>query len=128
MTDFSGSWRVNLQKSKFLGPQPDHIVVEIKHVEPRLEQSMIVTTAAGEERLDCVVTIGGEESANVIRGADWRTKAYWEGGELILESLVNAQAREFRFRDCWSISPEGTLVMEHRDDDLAGQRAVLDRV
>jgi hypothetical protein len=37
--------------------------------------------------------------------------------------------RELHFRDCWSLSPNGQiLTMEHRDDDLAGQIAVLQRM
>jgi hypothetical protein len=129
MVDFSGKWRVNLAKSKFIGQPPDDILVEIKHVEPRLEQSMVMTSKAGKEHLECVFTTGGEEWVNVIRGVDWRMHAHWDGAELIIESVVKTPARVLRLRDYWSLSGDGrTLVMEHRGDDLDGQRAVLDRV
>lgn len=65
---------------------------------------------------------------NLVQGAEMRTRAHWEGAELIVESSMKTAAREIRFRDCWSITAEGRLVMEHRDDDLAGQRAVFDCV
>ena len=33
----------------------------------------------------------------------------------------------FRFRDFWFLASDGTLRMEHRDDDIKGQVAVLER-
>jgi hypothetical protein len=36
--------------------------------------------------------------------------------------------REAHFRDFWSLSSDGqTLIMEHRDDDLAGQITFLEK-
>ena len=124
--NFSGKWRLNPAKSRGIGAQM--ILATIDHDEPRVSQSMLVTTAAGEERVTYVFRTDGEESVNLVRGTEARTRAHWEGEELIVESSMKTPARDFRFRDCWSIAPDGTLVMEHRDDDLAGQCAVLDRV
>ena len=45
------------------------------------------------------------------------------------ESWMQFAAREMHFCDCWSLSSDGqTLTMEHRNDDLAGQLTILDRV
>jgi hypothetical protein len=61
---------------------------------------------------------------NSIRGS-----ARWEGDELIIESWIRLGTREMHFCDCWSLSSDGrTLTMEHRNDDLAGQLTILDRV
>lgn len=126
--NFTGTWRARMEASRFLGTPPQSVVVEIEHDEPRLVQSMCVTTATGEERLKFAWTTDGQESVNLIRGVEGRTRARWAGEELVIETSMTTPAREFRFRDCWSIEPDGMLVMEHRDDDLAGQRVVFDRV
>ena len=57
-----------------------------------------------------------------------RVRAGWSGGELIIETRLKTPARDFYFKDCWSLDADGSLVMEHREDDLADQRVVLDRV
>ena len=58
-----------------------------------------------------------------------RLRASWQRDELRIESYMRAGDREFQFRDFWSLSADGlTLKMEHRDDDLAGQVSILERV
>jgi len=127
--DFSGTYRANLEASKFLGAKPLALDVAIEHRDPKLIQSIISTTAAGEERMVYTFTTDGADSVNTIRGTDAHTRAHWEGSELVIESWMNAGGREFRFRDFWSLSEDGkTLTMAHRDDDLAGQISVLERI
>ncbi len=55
--------------------------------------------------------------------------ANWQGDELIIELWMPQGTGELYLCDCWSLSPDGhTLTMEHRDDALAGQVAVLHRI
>jgi hypothetical protein len=127
-TNFSGRWRINSALSHFPGAAPQSMTVEIEHREPHLSQSVVSTTDAGEERVTFFFRTDGEPSVNLMRGVEVQTRAHWDGGELIIESEMKTAARDFRFRDCWSIAADGKLVMEHRGDDLAGQRAVFDCV
>jgi hypothetical protein len=127
MTDFTGLWRVNLEKSRFHGP-PQKMDVQIEHADPRLMQSVTMATPSGEERMQFVFSTDGGESVNLVRGVEGRTRAHWHGAELIIETSMKTPARDFYFRDCWSLGEDGSLVMEHRDDDLAGQRVVLNQV
>lgn len=58
-----------------------------------------------------------------------RSCSQWTGAELLIESWMNVGGREGHFRDYWSLSLDGgTLKMEHRDNDLAGQTTLLERV
>jgi hypothetical protein len=42
---------------------------------------------------------------------------------------MNTGGREFYFKDHWSLSDNGrTLTMAHRDDDLAGQISILEKM
>jgi hypothetical protein len=63
-----------------------------------------------------------------LNGQTIRGKACWVGNELVIESWMQFGDRELHFRDCRSLTENGqTLVMEHRDDALAGQATVLER-
>jgi hypothetical protein len=127
--DFSGTWKANLEISKFSGPTPKELIVKIKHSESDLHETMVARRADGSE--SSVVfrcsTNGGKESC-FLNDRQVRGKTHWEGSELIIETWIPTGNREAHFRDCWSLSSDrNTLKMEHRDDDLAAQLTLLDR-
>jgi hypothetical protein len=127
--NFSGVWSANLQKSRFLGPVPEAFSVKIVQREPELKAKITVTRSDGSEDqavLYCKAT--GEPDQYLLNGIPVRGSAKWDGDELVLESWVQLGTREWHLRDCWSLSGDRqTLMMEHRDDDLAGQVAILER-
>jgi hypothetical protein len=127
-SDFSGVWELNFEKSSLRGPAPERILMKIDHKEPRLVQEIFVTIAGGkEQRMTFNLEIGAE-TTNPMGGATARNHAWWQEQELVIESKVSLSGREAYFKDHWSLSEDGqTLTMEHRDDDLAGQIAVLEK-
>jgi hypothetical protein len=73
--------------------------------------------------------INGEQNRNSLNGQPIRGSAGWQGEELVIESWLKVGEREMHFRDFWSLSDDRkTLFMEHKEDDLAGQRTVLETV
>lgn len=127
--NFTGTWKVNLSKSKLLGPAPVAVTIKILHSEPELREEMLATKAdRSEERLSFKCWTNGEPGKSLLNGKAVRGNASWEGEQLVIESWVQFGAREMYFCDCWSLSPDGqTLRMEHREDDLAGQLTVLEK-
>lgn len=127
--DFSGLWRLNLQKSTFRGPTPKEILVNIDHREPTLVQSMHVVAAdGGEQRLTFAYDTAGGESSIAVASGEGQTRAHWNDSALTIESELKTPSRTFHFKDHWSLSADGqTLRMAHLDDDLAGQIAVLEK-
>jgi hypothetical protein len=127
--DFTGVWRLNIEKSVFRGPKPRHMVVKLDHREPILiQQILYVDTSGLQHRLNFKYEIGGE-STNQIGGARATSRTMWEGTELAIESWMQTPQRELHFKDYWSASDDAqSLTMAHRDDDLAGQIALLERV
>ena len=127
--NFSGLWQLNLEQSTFRGPAPKEVLVKIEHREPMLVQTMLVVAADGaEQRLTFAYDTSGGESTIAVGGGEGRCRAHWSGAELVLESELKTPARTFHFRDHWSLSMDGqTLRMAHRDDDLAGQTAILEK-
>jgi len=127
-SNFTGSWKANLAKSKFLSPPPKGVVVQIEHSENRLREEIVVFKHDGrEERAVFTFSLDREDGHSALNGQPIRGKARWVGNELVIESWMQFGYRDLHFRDCWSLTENGrTLVMEHRDDALAGQLTVLD--
>jgi len=127
--DFSGTWMADLSKSRFAGPKPASLLAVIEHRNPKLRQDLVVTKADGSTdraTFECRI---GAEGRLLVNGNQLRGAAKWVDGELVIESWVNIGERELCFFDCWSLSPDGErLIMEHRNDALAGQRVEWRRV
>jgi hypothetical protein len=126
--DFTGVWEMNCERSVLHGSTPRRILVKIEHRDPQLIQQVLFTAAGGVEQRMTFTFQAGAETTNLVGGATARTHARWEGIELVIESLMKTAGREVHFKDHWSLSEDGrTLTMAHRDDDLAGQIAVLEK-
>jgi hypothetical protein len=127
--NFSGVWKLNPEKSVMRGAMPKQMLVNIEHRDPTLIQQVLSTDANGTEQRQVFICRIGTEMKNAIGGVEFQSSARWSGGELVIESRMNARGRDFYFKDHWSLSAGGrALTMEHRDDDLAGQIAVLDKM
>jgi len=129
MPNFTGTWKADLAKTKLIGGYPKEIVAQIDHTEPVISVNMLFTPAEGAaHRIGFKGRTNGEEVENIVLGARWHSTIQWVGSELLIESRVSQQGRNFHFRDFWSLSDDGkVLTMIHRDDDLAGQVTVLNR-
>ena len=110
-------------------PVTGGITVKIDHREPAVVQEIVLSDASGVERRQIFQFQVGAETDNSMGGATVRVSAQWQQEELVIESRMSMPGREAYFKDCWSLSESGrTLTMAHRDDDLAGQVSVLERV
>lgn len=127
--NFSGVWKLNLKKSVMRGPMPKQMLVNIEHRDLTVIQQIRSTDAKGGEQRQVFTCRIGTESKNSMGGVEFRSSARWNGAELVIESRMSARGRDFYFKDHWSLSAgRRTLTMEHRDDDLAGQIAVLEKL
>lgn len=89
----------------------------------------MATADGGKHHLAFAGQTTGEQVENIVLGTPWRSQLTWTGSELLIESHVTQNGRKLHFRDFWSSSADGeTLTMIHRDDDLAGQVTVLEKV
>ena len=127
--NLSGNWAADVSRSAFVGPKPAAMQITIDHRDPELREDLSVTRADGtidRAVLECRTT--GEEGTLLFNQKQLRGAAKWIGEELIIESWATIGERELHFCDCWSLSPDSQiLVMEHRNDALAGQRVVCQR-
>lgn len=121
---------MNIQKSTFAGQAPAALFVKIDHREPALVQTILATAPSGDERIfTFTFDTCGHETGLTLAGGDGLSRARWDGPELVIESVFTTAQRTFRFEDHWSMSADGaTMRMVHRNDDLAGQDVILERV
>jgi len=128
--DFTGKWKADLKRSRLLDPAPKDLLVTIFHSEPDLRFNMTITAADQNTRhIDFQAQTTGESATNFVLGAEWKSRLRWVDSELLIESWVNHSGRRMHFCDYWSLSSDRRiLTMEHRNDDVAGQITVLDRM
>jgi hypothetical protein len=126
-TDFTGTWIADMSQSAFAGPKPAALRVQIEHCDPELREEVLVAKADGtEDRAIFVCRTTGHVEMCSFNGTAIQGRANWMADELIIESWMELGPRKMYFCDCWSLAADGrTLIMEHRDDALAGQRVVL---
>ena len=124
--NFSGLWQANLDKSRIAGPMPSKIMMKIAHDDDVLNQAVLTTRNTGEQnRLAASFSMIAAESTTELNGVPLRSRVRWSGRELVIELTYNGNL----FRDYWSLSEDGqVLTMEHRDDAIAGQITVLERL
>ena len=125
-SNFSGLWQANLGRTRISGPPPSKIMVKITHGEDVLTQEVVITRQNGEQNRQVLsYSMTDPESTTELRGVPLRTRVRWNSPEMLIESTYGGNV----FRDYWSLSDDGQiLTMEHRDDAIAGQVTVLERV
>jgi hypothetical protein len=112
-----------------MGPPPKAISAKIEHSDGKLRAEISVTKLDdSEDKVVFECSTNGEQYQNLVNGQRLRGRATWKGEELVIESWMEIGTRAVHFCDCWSLSPDRkTLIMEHRNDDLAGQITFFDR-
>lgn len=126
--DFTGVWEMNFKRSILRGPAPKRILMKIEHREPRLIQHILYAKADGMEQQMTFAYETDADTTNSVGEATARTRARWEGMDLVIESMMKTPDREVYLKDHWMLSDDGQLLtMAHRDDDLAGQISVLEK-
>jgi hypothetical protein len=83
--DFSGSWKMNREKSKFARGGPEGILIKIDHKEPAFVEDWKMTTQDGERSFQAKYTTDGKESEQEVMGRTAKTSAKWEGDALVIE-------------------------------------------
>jgi hypothetical protein len=129
-TNFSGTWKANFPKSRLLTPPPLAIEVKIVQSENAIQEELIATKSDGAcDRIVFKCKLDENPSIAFLNEMPLRGLTRWQGDELIIESWIQRGDRELHFCDCWSLSADAqTLIMEHRNDVLAGQLTVFERM
>jgi hypothetical protein len=111
--NFSGEWKMNAAKSDF-GPMaaqaPEVLTRSIKHNDPVLEISTHQKGAQGETTTQLKYTTDGKECVNKLPQGDAKGTAKWQGNNLIVESVREAQGIEIKAKETWTLSDGGKVL------------------
>ncbi|HEV2667447.1 MAG TPA: hypothetical protein VG324_21205 [Blastocatellia bacterium] len=112
--DFSGSWKMNREKSKFAGGGPDSILIKIDHKEPAFVEDWSMSTQNGDRSFQAKYTTDGKVTEQEVMGRTAKTSAKWEGDAL----LIQWQTEGNYFKRKITLSADGktmTKVVSHGD-------------
>jgi len=127
--NLSGRWELDLSRSHFVANAPKELTVRIDDEGDAVHVDMSGAGNDGSElsqKFD--IRTDGSSGSAVVNGMRLDVRCHWAGGELLIETNVPAPNGQTTFRDYWSIDAEhDLLIMEHRDDPLAGTRSVFRR-
>jgi hypothetical protein len=83
--DFSGTWKMNREKSKFAGGGPNNTLIQIDQKEPALTEEWAMSTSDGDQSFQAKYTTDGKETEQEVMGRMAKTSAKWEGDALVIE-------------------------------------------
>jgi hypothetical protein len=130
--NFSGSWAINLAKSDYgQMPAPTKLEEEIDHQDPVMKIKLQAAGPMGEITSESKYSTDGTEVTNEIMGNQIRSRARWDGADLVIESAGNFNGTDIKITDRWSLAPDGkTLTVKRHfeaEQMAADQTIVLDK-
>jgi hypothetical protein len=88
--DFSGSWRFSPQKSRLQIPQPTEARFQIEHREPAFHLTRTLQFGDKGNTISLHLTTDGKASVQALGEMQARIRVYWDGSELVLDSIITA--------------------------------------
>ena len=131
--DFSGNWKLNVDKSDF-GPMPkpekaDYVIV---HKDPEMNVKQSAVTQMGEMTSDVKILTDGTEFTNTVRGQEVKGTAKWDGTTLVVTQKLEIQGNVITFVQRWSLSEDGKSITQDvtitTPQGELKTKAVLDKV
>jgi hypothetical protein len=99
--DFSGTWQLDVQRTRFGEvPQPKSLVIQIEHHEPQIRILTVTTTEKGEARETLDLITDGKEHAQTTQGQPCVASARWDqwtGTHMVIEESCAGNLVSRRF-------------------------------
>jgi hypothetical protein len=106
--NFSGHWKLNVEKSKLDDPYQEERTVD--HKDPDLTVSLKAVADGEEEESTAKYRTDRKETRNMMDGDPLFTTAHWEGDVLVFESQSISDTDTTEFHDRWTLSSDGKLL------------------
>ncbi len=109
--DFTGEWKLNVDKSNFGPiPPPTSETQKIDHKDPVVKISTAHNGMDGEYTTDLTYTTDGKESKNTVRGQEAKSIAKWDGDALAVDTKVDYQGMEITLKVTMKLSEDGKTI------------------
>jgi hypothetical protein len=111
--NFSGDWKLNVDKSDF-GPMPPPTTMTLKidHADPSLKVATAAATAQGEMNYDAKYTTDGKESTNSMGPMEAKSTMIWDGDDLAVTTKLDAGGTEIAVKGKWALSADGKTITQ----------------
>jgi len=109
--DFSGDWKLNIDKSNF-GPMPppNSQTRNIDHKDPVLKMVTKQSGAEGDNTISATYSTDGTESKNDFMGNPVKSIVKWDGDVLVIDSKLDFQGMEIALKETWKLSDDGKTI------------------
>jgi len=106
--NFSGEWKINIDKSNF-GPMPppSSMTRKVAHEDPSLTIDEAQSGAQGDMKTTSKYTTDGKESTNEMMGQPVKGTAAWDGKKLVITRKADFGGNEIKIVNTWSLSDDG---------------------
>jgi hypothetical protein len=109
--DFSGNWKIDLDKSSFgMMPPPTSMTSKITHKDPELVVENTQDGAQGVQTNTAKYSTDGKETTNSMMGTDVKSKAVWDGKNLVVNSSLDAGGAQVKLVTKYSLSDDGKTL------------------
>jgi hypothetical protein len=128
-TNFSGTWKMNIQESDPGCPcrtgtlmAPEEAVQTIKQKDSVILLSLIQHGSSGELRAEMTYMTDGSRCTNELEDCRLVSEARWDGSDLIVKSHMETSPDIPDWQDRWTLSGDGQiLTIERNPSSLSGQ-------
>ena len=111
-TSFTGTWKLNVEKSDFGPlPPPTSLVDKIDQSESALKINRAQSGQNGGSASDLGYTLDGQESTNTMRGNPAKSTAKWDGDALLIETKLKFQDNDVQINDRWTLGEDGKTIL-----------------
>lgn len=109
--DFTGEWKLNVDKSTFGPiPPPTSQTQKIDHKDPVIKITTAQNGMDGEYTTDATYTTDGKESKNNVRGADTKSVVKWDGDVLAMDTKLDYQGMEITLKVTMKMAEDGKTI------------------
>ena len=111
--DFSGTWKMDPDKSVFGPiPPPTSMTRVIDHKDPAVKVDQTQVGLQGEIKVSYKYSTDGTETTNSFIGNELKSKATWDGKNLLIASTANMGGAEVKLKDKWTLSDDGKTLTD----------------
>lgn len=136
-TDFAGTWKRDATKSDAPqmgrggpgggGPGGGGMMGDVTMTVTQTASELAIDRKMGETSQKSVYKLDGSESVNPgMRGGDVKSKAKWDGANLVIESTQTMSTQmgdmTINTKDVWQIGTDGTLTVVTTRSTPQGER------
>lgn len=112
--DFSGSWKLDVDKSVFPPPipPPTSMTRKIDHKEPAISVDQTTTSERGDQSATLKYSTDGTETTNTFMGNALKSKGVWDGNALVITGTANMGGADVKLTDKWTLADDGKTLTD----------------